>query len=180
MGVAKPARKTANSGQFSATFYGLFPTPHFFMKFVLWSVLEHGFRKTRKVSLQTPSRTWFLGWVSGAVWSSFPGAAPDWGLGRGLEGGLEGGLEQLPRSCSRLPPDCHQTGAMVWGLPPDQTYLAQVRVAKLASLLKSPQPVMACHDRLGWVEQTCQASQQVEVVRWGEVERLGCQGEVSS
>jgi hypothetical protein len=34
MGVAKPARETANSGQFSATFYGLFPTPHFFMKFV--------------------------------------------------------------------------------------------------------------------------------------------------
>ena len=42
-GSAKTARETANSGQFSATFYGLFPTPHFFTKFVLWSVLEHGF-----------------------------------------------------------------------------------------------------------------------------------------
>jgi hypothetical protein len=48
MGVAKTARETANSGQFSATFYGLFPDPHFFMKFVLWSVSEHGFLKSPK------------------------------------------------------------------------------------------------------------------------------------
>jgi hypothetical protein len=159
MGVAKPARKTANSGQFSATFYGLFPTPHFFMKFVLWSVLEHGFRKTRKVSLQTPNSFRFRDGCleqSGAASQELP---PDWGLGRGLEGCLEGCLEQLPRSCSRLLQTAPQTGAMVWSLPPDQTYLAQVRVAKLASLLKSPQAAMACHDRLGWVEQTCQASQ---------------------
>jgi len=80
-GVWKLARKTANSGQFSATIYGLFPKRH------------------------------------------------------------------------------PKTGAMVWESDPNQTHLAQVRVAKLASLLKSPQPVMACHDRLGWVEQTCQASQ---------------------
>jgi hypothetical protein len=112
MGVAKTARKTANSGQFSATFYGLFPDPHFFTKFVTFHVLEHVFSlfvKSRKSELQTPnSQVPGNGWF-GAVWSSFPGPAPDWGLGRGLGGSLGSSLEQLPRSCSRLPPDCHQT-----------------------------------------------------------------------
>jgi hypothetical protein len=102
-----------------------------------------------KSELQTPSRTWFLGWVSGAVWSSFPGAATRLGSGK-QSGGVSGGcLEQLPRKLLQTAPDCHQTGAMVWSLTPTRLHLAQVRVAKLASLLKSPQPVMACHDRLG-------------------------------
>jgi len=155
MGVAKTARETANSGQFSATFYGLF----------------------RNLTFLAIS-------CSGALQSVFSGKVRKVGSrpipGGGSVGGREGGLGQLPRSCSRLLQTGPQTEASVWSLPPTQTHLAQVRVAKLASLLKSPQPVMACHDRLGWVEQTCQASQQVEVVRWGEVVRLGCQGEVSS
>ena len=165
-GVAKTARKTANSGQFSATFYGLFPTPHFFMKFVLWSVLEHGFRKTRKVSLQTPPGRGSWDRCLEAVWAASQELPPDWGLGGGLGGSLGGRSGQLPRSC----PDCHQTATRLvpwFGVcHPDQTYLAQVRVAKLASLLKSPQAAMACHGRVGWVEQTCQASQ---AGCWGEV-----------
>jgi len=118
--------------------------------------------------------------VSGGSLDSFPGAATR--LVSGRQSGRQSGAasQELLQTATRLPPDCHQTGVMVWGLTPDQTYLAQVRVAKLASLLKSPQPVMACHDRLGWVEQTCQASQQGDEVRWGEVERLGARGEVST
>jgi hypothetical protein len=147
---------------------------------VLWSVLEHGFLKSRKSELQTPPRTgsWDRGLET--VWTASQELPPDWGLGGVWEGSGRQVWEQLPRSCPDCHQTCHQTGAMVWSLPPDQTYLAQVRVAKLASLLKSPQPAMACHDRLGWVEQTCQEVKQGVEVRWGEVERLGCQGEVSS
>jgi len=119
------------------------------MKFVLWSTFSLLFMKSGKSELQTPPGAGSWDRRLEAVWAASQELPPDWGLGRGLGGSLGGSLEQLPRSCSRLPPGCHQTGAMVWSLPPDQTYLAQVRVAKLASLFKSPQPGMACHDRLG-------------------------------
>lgn len=78
-GVAKTARKTANSGQFSATFYGLFRN----LTFSHFSRSGACLEQVPGKPLQDVSRT-CSGRVSGrGVWSSFPGAAPD---------------------CSRLPP----------------------------------------------------------------------------
>jgi len=124
------------NGQFRPVFGHILrplPKPHFFVLFVLWSTFSGFSRKVRKVSSRHPPGR---GSWDGCLEQS--GAASQELLQTGvwegcLGGSLGGSLEQLPRSCSRLPPDCHQTGAMVWSLPPDQTYLAQVRVAKKSS-----------------------------------------------
>jgi hypothetical protein len=94
------------------------------------------------VSLQTPPGR---GSWDGCLEQS--GAASQDLLQTGCLGwGLEGCLEQLPRKLLQTAPDCTQTGAMVWSLPPDQT-------APGAS---------PC----------CQEVKQGVEVRWGEVERL--------
>jgi hypothetical protein len=79
---------------------------------VLWSVLEHGFLKSRKSELQTPPRTgsWDRGLET--VWDSFPGAATRLGSGRGLGGVWEAGLGTASQELPRLPPD----------LPPDRCH----------------------------------------------------------
>ena len=110
------------NGQFRPVFGHILrplPKPHFFTKFVLWSVSRHGFVKSRKSELRR-------------------------GVGRGSGGGSGGvsgaASQELLQTAPDCPPDCPQTEASVWSLPPSQTHLAQVRVAKLASLRKSPQP----------------------------------------
>jgi hypothetical protein len=170
------------NGQFRPVFgHILWPLsrPSIFMKFHEIRALERVWSRF----LESRSRT-------------SPGRVPDGCLGRvsgaasqellqtasqtpSLEGCLEGCLERsrqfLPVcqvDCSRLLQTGSRLGLAVWSLPPTRLHLAQVRVAKLASLLKPSQVAMACHGKLGWVEQTCQASQQVEVVRWGKVVRL--------
>jgi hypothetical protein len=158
-GVAKTARKTANSGQFSATFYGLFRNLTFshFSRSRAWFPRDPG-KPLQDVSRTSPGRVpeGCLGRVSGAASQELLQTASQT---PSLEGCLEGVWSSFPGSCSRLLQTATRLRHRFGSLPPTRLHLAQVRVAKLASLLKSPQPVMACHDRLGWVEQTCQASQ---------------------
>jgi hypothetical protein len=108
MGVAKTARETANSGQFSATFYGLFRN----LTFSHFSRSRAWFPRDPGKPLQDVSRT-CSGRVSGkGVWSSFPGAAPDCfpdTLSGGVSGGVSGAASQeLLQTAPDLPPDwCH-------------------------------------------------------------------------
>jgi hypothetical protein len=133
------------NGQFRPVFgHILRPLPEPSL-FVTFHVLEHVFSlfvKSRKSELQTPSRTWFLGWVSGAVWSSFPGAAPDWCLGRvsgGVSGEVSGAASQeLLQTAPDLPPDwCHGLESATNQTTPGASPCCQVG--------KSAQVTPTCH-----------------------------------
>ena len=95
-----------------------------------------------KSELQTPSRTWFLGWVSGAVWSSFPGAATRLGSGKGSgrQSGKQSGAasQELLQTATRLPPDwCH-------GLESDPNQTAP-GASPCCQVGKSAQVTPTCH-----------------------------------
>jgi hypothetical protein len=160
MGVAKTARKTANSGQFSATFYGLFPTPHFFVLFMLWSVSGHGFLKSRKSELQTPSRLGSGRGVWRGVWNSFPGAAPDWGLGGGSGGGSRAASQELLQTAPGWTPD--------WGVGlesatrPDHTWRKSVLPSWQVC---SSHPNLSWHAMTGWGGLS-RLAKQVNRLRW--------------
>jgi hypothetical protein len=133
------------NGQFRPVFGHILwplPEPHFFMKFVLWSMVSQGSWEVAPGRLQDVSRT-RSGRVSGkGVWSSFPGAAPDC-FPDTQSGGVSGGcLEQLPRKLLQTAPDCHQTEASVWKSATNQTAPGASPCCQVG---KSAQVTPTCH-----------------------------------